>query len=539
MNVTIPARLNLPKLLKEEKLTKTRYKNLRDKIYYFLSLLTRTNDNVLFLFDDGASHKKICSCIQKKLLGNSDYYIIIKLLTNKENPIILKNKRWKNTKQKESVEQKGFCQGFKLISKYDTGETRIVRINKSLSDRIIENSKSEISKSYKFLTDQFKRQKITIDPRSYEYIANFYNELKAKTNNIYTERAINNFIGRWLHYINKVNNNENWYRVSKENHRLNSILTSMPKELRKFILVNNKPLEMIDIKSSQPYILSSILKSRFFKEDKIGYNLFTTYNDMFNKIKNSDKESNNQYHNNSIISDKSPYKISKTRSSLYMWCEFLTEKESQSVMEYGLYEFKNDFYQDIIDKNIADFDEKIMINREELREKLKSVMMLVLFDSNYQNRNNNAFIKLFKKVYPGVNVLIEKIHRIIGKKEFAYIMQRTESYLMLNNVCREFNKKFDDAPIFTIHDALYTTNEYITDLQEITSNTLQNITGKTPGITHTKSNVSTFPDAPTVDARWLKLKSIDTKSKYEKIEHTILQNNIELAEDFIKNWSRI
>ena len=539
MNVTIPASLNVPKLLKEEKLTKTRYKNLRDKIYYFLSLLTRTNDNVLFLFDDGASHKKICSCIQKKLLGNSDYYIIIKLLTNKGNPIILKNKRWKNTKQKESLEQKGYCQGFKLVSKYDTGETRIVRINKNLSDRIIENSKSEISKSYKFLTDQFKRQKITIDTRSYEYITNFYYKLKAKTNNIYTERVIKNFIGRWLHYIKKVNNNDNWYRVSKENHRLNSILTSMPKELRRFILVNNKPLEMIDIKSSQPYILSSILKSRFFKEDKKGYNLFTIHNDMFNKIKNSDKESNNQYHNNSIISDKSPYKISKTRSSLYMWCEFLNEKESQSVMEYGLYEFKKDFYQDIIDKNIADFDENLMINKKELREKLKSVMMLVLFDSNYQNRNNNEFIKIFKKVYPGVNVLIEKIHKIIGKKEFAYIMQRTESYLMLNNVCREFNEKFDDAPIFTIHDALYTTNEYITDLQEITSNTLQSITGKIPGITHTKSKISSFPDEATVDARWLKMKSIDTKNKYEKIENTILQNNIELAEDFIKNWSRI
>lgn len=503
MNVTIPAKVNVAELLKEQKFTRTRYKNVRDKIHYFLSLVTRTNDNVLFLFDDGSSHKKICSCIQKKIHGNADYYLVIKLLTKNEDPILLKNKKWKG-----SNETNGFCQGYKLTAKYDTGDTKMVRINKRLSDKIIENSKSEILKRYKFLTDQFSKHDINIDDRSYLYIKNFYLELKNKVDNIYTEKVIKNFIGRWLHYIKKVNDKEIWYRVSNENHRLNSILTSMPKELRNFILVNNKPLEMIDIKASQPYILSTILKSRYFLEDKNGYNLKTIYKEIHDKIKNISKESNKIYTYNPLIKDNSPYKAASTRSSLYMWCEFLTKNEAESVVEYGLYAFENDFYQNIIDRNKGDFDEILDTNKLELREKLKKVMMLVLFDNNYKNRNNNEIIKMFKKVYPGVNALIEKIHRVIGKKEFAYIMQRTESYLMLNNVCRNFNEKHGDAPIFTIHDALYTNSEYIADLEQIASNTLENITGKKPGIKQSTSNLSIFPDSSIVQERWLKMKSI-------------------------------
>lgn len=531
MKVTIPASLSVVNLIKHKNWSPTRQKNMRDKIYYFLSLLTRTNENAKFLYNDKNSYKKICSVIQKKIHGFADYYEIRNLLLEGPEPIITNNKKWRKSK-----EQNGECQGYKLANKYDTGATRTVRINKTLSDRITENAKSEITKSYKFLVDQFKVHDITIDPKSYIYIKNYYLELKKLSkNNQYTDILIKNFVGRWLHYIKKLENKDIWCRVSKENHRLNSTFTSMPKELRNYILVNGEPLEMIDIKSSQPYILSSIIKSRFFFESKVGYNLNTIHNNMFKQLTIASKESDKLYKNNSLIVDHSPYKIVSARSSLYMWCEFLTENEAQSVAEYGLYDFKNDFYQDIIDKNIADFDNDLQENMAELRDKLKSVMMLVLFDNNYQNRNNNIWIKVFKKVYPGVNAIIEKIHRNFGKKEFSYLMQRTESYLMLNHVCRNFNEMHQDAPILTIHDALYTSQKYIKDLHEITANTLEKVTGKAPGIKQSKSDLSPLPDPSTIEKRWFKMKNFNTKLKYAKIEHTILANNIIQAEKFLKN----
>jgi len=89
MKVAIPASIDVVKLLKERGLSKTRIKSMRDKIYYFLSLLTRNNDNVKFLLDS-QKYRKICSCIQKKIHGNTEFYQILSILESHEDPIIEK-----------------------------------------------------------------------------------------------------------------------------------------------------------------------------------------------------------------------------------------------------------------------------------------------------------------------------------------------------------------------------------------------------------------------------------------------------------------
>lgn len=530
MIVKIPATINVSKLLKKESLTRTRSKNLKDKIHYFLSVLTRTNDNVEFLYD-GEGYKKICSCIQKQIHGNEDFYKILKILENAEEPIIERNKKWNNSKNSTGV-----CQGYRIIKKYDTGKIKTVSVNKALSKRIKENFQSHIKKSYKFLTDQYKNNTISIDPKVYEYLKNYYSEIHKKINkNEYQTMVLKNHVGRWLEYIDKINKNDIWCKVSNNNHRLNSTLTSIPKELRKFILVNNQPLESIDIKCSQPYILSSIIKTRYFLENKKGYNLKTIHPEIHERVIKSINESNKFYHNNKIINPNSPYIKTRDRSYLYMWYEFLGQKEAESLVEYGLYPFKKDFYLHILEKNPEKKINENQLKKEELREKLKNVMMLILFDDNFRNRNNNYYINLFKEVYPGVNNWIERIHRLIGKQEFAYMMQRTESYLMLNSVCREFNKKFKTAPIFTIHDALYTTKEYISELSEITKNTLEELTKVAPGIKHSCEAATVLPDKDIINSRWEKIKVYDTKKRFEKIEHTILAHNINLAQDFLNS----
>ena len=206
MKVAIPATIDLAKLLKDQDLSKTRMKSIRDKIHYFLSLLTRTNDNAKFLLDD-ANYKKLCSTILKKLLGNEDYYEVRRILESSEDPIIEKNNKWKNsnTKDKNSNNDEGYCQGYRIIAKHDTGNIKYVRINKTLSDRIRESSRSDISKSYSFLTNQFKMHKVTLDQRAYVYLVKYYKELKVLIgDNQYQIKVLNNHIGRWLYYISKI-----------------------------------------------------------------------------------------------------------------------------------------------------------------------------------------------------------------------------------------------------------------------------------------------------------------------------------------------
>lgn len=528
MVITIPAAIDVSKLLKKHSLSKTRSRNLKDKIHYFLSLLVRTNDNVKFLYDV-EGYKKVCSGIQKQIHGNEDYYKIINILENADEPIIERNKKWKNGKG-----SKGVCQGYRIVKTLDTGKTKTVFINKTLSKRIEENAQSTIRKSYKFLTNQYKKNEITIDPKVYEYLKNYYNEIKKMANkNEYQIIVLKNHIGRWLEYIDKIKRKDIWCKVSNNNHRLNSTLTAIPKELRKFILINNNPLETIDVKCSQPYILSSLIKSKFYLDTKDGYNLKTIYPELHDRIIKLITDSNKFYHNNKIINKNSPYLKSRDRTYLYMWYEFLGKKDAETLVKYSQYPFKQDFYLHILEENPENKIKENQLNKRELREKLKNVMMLILFDDNFRNRNNNYYINLFKEVYPGVNNWIERAHRTIGKQEFAYMMQRTESYLMLNNASREFHRKFKNAPIFSIHDALYTTKEYINDLTDITISTLEELTNVTPGIKHTFEPATTIPDSEVINSRWGKIKTIKTKKQFEKIEHTILEHNIKLAQDFL------
>ena len=93
------------------------------------------------------------------------------------------------------------------------------------------------------------------------------------------------------------------------------------------------------------------------------------------------------------------------------------------------------------------------------------------------------------------------------------------------------------APIFTIHDGLYTTKEYIDELTSIANTILTNLIGSTPGIKHTYETITTDPETDVIMERWKKIKVVDSKKMFSKIEHTILDNNIKMAEEFLKNYS--
>lgn len=96
----------------------TRATNLKYKIYYFLSLLTDTNDNYR-LNDSNDGYHNICSSEIKKVLGSKDFYVIRELLLNPVDPIIEIDNSWYNSNGKNS---KGYCQGYRIIPKYNTGE---------------------------------------------------------------------------------------------------------------------------------------------------------------------------------------------------------------------------------------------------------------------------------------------------------------------------------------------------------------------------------------------------------------------------------
>jgi hypothetical protein len=171
------------------------------------------------------------------------------------------------------------------------------------------------------------------------------------------------------------------------------------------------------------------------------------------------------------------------------------------------------------------------------REKLKSTMMYVLFDDNQNHRNNNQQIQIFQTVFPGVEKWINQIHKLIGKQRFSYLLQRTESYLLLGVICREFNSMFPDAPLFTIHDGVFTTEDYVRNLNGFVLKRLKELTGVLAGCKIKVSQIDPNPLIKDIEKEWHKIKGIETKEMYNKNYNGVFSSNIKRGSDFLENFS--
>ena len=171
MNVRVPALIKVAGLVDALNVSPTRAANIKNKIYYFLSLLTDTNDNYRLNSDNGGYHN-LCSSELKKIIGNKDFYIIRELLLNPDDPIIEVDRSWHNPNGNNSS---GYCQGYRITPKYNTGDVVYKNIPDKLSKVILKHDVPEVmdentASKYRFLLNQLECNTITFDPLVYEYV---------------------------------------------------------------------------------------------------------------------------------------------------------------------------------------------------------------------------------------------------------------------------------------------------------------------------------------------------------------------------------
>lgn len=544
--ILVPVDVDVDSLLfrYDPDLTPTRTENLTDRIYYFLSLILTTNDNYKLL--KGGYHR-ICSTKSKDIIGNKDLYLIIELLSDSNDPIVESNNSYHTS---NTGKNNGFCKGYRLVPKYNTGNTRKVRLSEKFSNKIERHSVDvdnlEIIQTYEFLTHQLSSYNITIDDRVWESIRFAGLELlkRVEDENPFQTNMIYNNIGRWIYYVNKINQNNLWTSISGKNHRLNSNITNLSRELRPFLRVNGTPLGIIDITSSQPYILSSLMNVNFFNDTSVGYNLYSVYPELYEMLvdkgyikQNVSYSSGTTINYTSSISGSTTmllYKeISTPTSPPFMWCKFSTS-EIESIHRYQSSPFESDFYIDVLKSYTEITGEVLCESPDNERQKLKESMMFVLFDDNFNHRNHNNYIQMFGCVYPGVDKWIGEVHRIIGKSRFSYLLQRCESYLMLNVVAREFHQKNPAVPIFSIHDALLTFDDYIPELSGMTLGRFKEIIGIDVGV-----KVKPSPERPRIslveiDEIWKEIEPIKTKKRFENVAGSVLKSNVDCGTEFLK-----
>ncbi len=548
MLVKISSLIDVARLVDALKASPTRAANLKYKIYYFLSLLTDTNDNYR-LNEKNSGYHNLCSSELKKVLGSKDFYVIRDLLMNPADPIIEVDNSWHNPNGGNSS---GYCQGYRIASKYNTGEVVFKTIPKKLSKVIAkyadkEESAAVAAPDYTFLLDQFEANTLSFDPKVYEFISNFGNQLllKLEDSNQYQILRIHNLIGRWLYYIEQISSGNLWRKVSDRNHRLNSSVTNLPKLLRPFLLCNGAPMECVDVSSSQPYILSSVMNVKFFNDCNNGYNLSTIYPELYKILVDKIKDTSITYSDNIDIlyySSNTGYTNSfisnVSDSSSFMWCNFFSTSELECINRYTQSPFYLDFYSYILDRYYTYTNTPKSAAKKEDRENLKNTMMYVLFEDKMNHRNNNLQIQKFQTVFPGVDSWINRMHKMIGKQRFSYLLQRAESYLLLNVICREFNELHPNAPLLTIHDGVFTTSEYVQKLNGYVLRRLLEITGVVAGCKTKTSQIDPNPHLKNIDKEWSIIEPINTEEKYLKKIKGVFSSNIKRGSDFLENFGR-
>ncbi len=473
-----PQNLNVYDLLSKYELSRTRRKNLEIRIIKIVSVLYPTNYNLHRFNEDGFIH---LSSDYKSEILNHDNKFIHEILTNGYEPII---ETKKNNLSRESYKVGEYPKSYRLNEKYRNSSMAKFKYKPPKSTKVKTNES--------LLDSQFNTNKLSIHHNSIEFLYNLYYSV---INNLKKDKEITllkNYVGRNLNIIEDINKGKFYNNRSYSNNRYNSSITSLNKLVRPFLLVNNKPLVSVDIKSSQPYLLASLLDINFYnKDNKNKYNY---------------------------------YNIGPVGGSI-LFGQFLVGKE-KGIEQYRNISFEDDFYSIVLRNELG--REPTTIERNRLKHKT----MQFLFYNNSKARQKSE-MKYLVKQFPQINEFIVSCLNMIGVKRFSYLLQRAESFLVLDTVCVEFNNKYKSAPFFTIHDAVLTTEEHYMELYRIMFDQLKLMTGINPGLKIEKHSLEVIPSNDSI--KYITDKIIKQSKKIKVLNNTsgVFDYNIAKTEELI------
>jgi len=246
--------------------------------------------------------------------------------------------------------------------------------------------------------------------------------------------------------------------------RLHSLLSNTKKELRTIYTFDGKPLVSVDLKSSQPYLLSYIMNPQFWKKE-IKHLLPELYKD-------------------------NPTNIQSILSNILMILTFNDTKPKSN--SFNQVDWTDDFYTYLVNKAKELGKQKLFPDRNTAKHK----MMMILYDDAKRSDKDKSFL-FFKKLFPMEAQLIQCFKELSRNKKkslnkddnpkeisnyLPILLQRLESKLVLDNVCKKISDLLPDAPLLPVHDCIYTTSEFADRIKDIMSNEIEKIIGIVPGL---------------------------------------------------------
>ena len=395
--------------------------------------------------------------------------------------------------------------GYKLNDELfsDPGERWVV-LGSNAEKRLFKFEQEGIKKyedfklSYKFLLDRYESN-ITIDSEAMDYVSNLKSLLLEKVDKFDGDKEemvkrINNMIRGMNSKIRSIEKKKFKTSVSMNNHRLNSVITNLNRELRYYLKINGNRLVEVDMKSSQPYVLGSILTNDFFTEStRIDYRLSSIYPQLYsqlNYISSNPTSGITSKIEKSIYNNKEGFPLHFMSGGMYSCPE---------IQSYRNLPFKEGFYSHL---NMTFF------NRDFGTQKVKDDIMLVLNLKELEKRKHIELIQQFKIHYPNINSFIESVNSLNAfKSAVAILLQRSESYLFLLVGCKAVNEQLPNVPFLTIHDSILIEEQYSETTKRILEESITNSTQLEAGMSIKTPNNPIENINEIAESEWIELKN--------------------------------
>lgn len=252
--------------------------------------------------------------------------------------------------------------------------------------------------------------------------------------------------------------------------RLHSNVTGLSSRIFPALRVNGKPLVGYDIANSQPFLCSALINLILDNEQKKGNFIhLSPSNPIPTPILPF-------LSNSSFLNYLQFYLPINPNIIIVMLEDFLSELDFTGVVEFQNLCVTGNLYPEIA-RSVFDFE---YIN--ENKKRVKDLFFTLFFT---KPRNNKGGIPKFKERYMGVHKIISKIKGLSPNESFfPVLLQSLESYYILERVCKRLNKEYPQAPIYTKHDSVYTTEEYLDKLKVIMEDEALQLFGMIPKLNH-------------------------------------------------------
>ncbi|MDM1140049.1 hypothetical protein [Empedobacter sp. R132-2] len=308
--------------------------------------------------------------------------------------------------------------GYLINDKYISNDLESYNLTKTALLKKLNSISKEIPKHRIFLKSYFN-DKLTFDfDKAIEYIESNYNKNQGQK---YENRII--IANNWKHRIFEYSVNED------TDNRFHSLFTRTPKDLREFIKYDNEELIGYDLKSSQLFFLSLILKSIIEDDidlrEEIGFINFYDGLDLQYEIESLSL-------NNEEINT------------------FINIVLNQDI--YDWFSDKIDCCFDVVeDKFYVEYTSKGKLVKEyyETRRELSKKAFMIILNTGVDCKN--AFYKTFNDCFPEISRIIKIIKKFYPMHK---ILQQVESFVLLDCVANDIDK--ENIPLLTIHDCFYT-----------------------------------------------------------------------------------